>query len=148
VSTDENRALIQRLCEAFQTYWHSGDEGLIDPFFAPDFLNHTPGMPPDLAGYKQVMSGFRAALPDLRITAEDLVAEGDKVGLRLDVRGTQTGTMMGIPPTGKAVAISELHLYRIDGGRIVERWALFDGLGLLQQVGAIPTPEAQAAGAS
>jgi predicted ester cyclase len=141
VSTEENRALIRRLVEAFQAYWRSGDDRLIDELFAPDLVNHTPGMPPDLAGFKQVMPAFRAALPDLQIVAEDLVAEGDRVLLRLSAHGTHTGPLMGIPPTGSAVAITEMHLYRIDGRQVVERWGLFDAFGLLQQIGAVPGAE-------
>jgi predicted ester cyclase len=148
VSTEENKALIRRLAETFQAYWRSGDDGLLDPFYAPGFVNHTPGMPPDLAGFKQAMAGFRGAIPDMRLTVEDLVAEGDRVLLRLSVRATHTGPMMGMPPTGKPIAISELHLYRIEGGRVAERWGLFDALGMLQQIGAVPAPGAPPAGAS
>jgi steroid delta-isomerase-like uncharacterized protein len=141
VSSEENRALIRRLAEAFQDYWRDGDERRLDQFYRPDVVNHTPGMPRDLAGFKQALPAFRAALPDLRIKAEDVVAEGDRVVLRVSARGTHTGALMGVPPTGRPVAITEMHLYRIDGGRVAERWALFDAFGLLQQIGAIPGAE-------
>jgi predicted ester cyclase len=140
-ATEENKALIRRLVEVFQEYWRTGDDGLLDPLYAPGYVNHTPGMPPDLAGFKQAMPAFRAALPDLRLAAEDVVAEGDRVVLRLSARGTHTGALMGVPPTGNPVTITEMHLYRVAGGRFAERWGLFDAFGLLQQIGAIPGAE-------
>ena len=72
---------------------------------------------------------------------EDMIAEGDKVAVRFTLRGTHGGDLMGIPPTGKPVAVTGIDINRIADGKIAERWANFDALGLMQQLGVIPTPE-------
>ena len=72
---------------------------------------------------------------------EDVIAEGDKVAVRFTFRGTHQGELMGIPPTGKQVTISGMDINRIAGGKIAERWAVFDMLGMLQQLGVMPAPE-------
>ena len=140
MSVEENKQLIRRLVETFQEVWRTGDLNRIDTLYADNFVNHTPGMPPDREGFKQGMAAYIAAFPDLTITAEEIVAEGNKVVLRMTARGSHQGELMGIPPTGATVSIGEIHIYRIERGEIVERWGLFDSLGLLQQIGAIPAP--------
>jgi steroid delta-isomerase-like uncharacterized protein len=139
-SPEENKAVIRRLVDAFQAIWRTGDLGRLDDLFADGFVNHTPGMPPDREGFKGALPAYLAAFPDLTMTAEDLLAEGDKVALRLAVRATHTGELLGIPPTGKPIALSELHIYRLADGQVVERWGQFDALGMLQQIGAVPAP--------
>jgi predicted ester cyclase len=69
---------------------------------------------------------------------EDLIAEGDKVVGRFTASGTQQGEFMDIPPTGKPFTLMEIRIYRINNGKIVECWGLFDQMGLMQQLGAIP----------
>ena len=140
-SVEENKALIRRLVSTYQEVWRTGKFDLVDRVFAPDFINHTPGIPPDLPGFKQAMPMFRSAFPDLRIDLEDLIAEREKVAIRITNRGTHRGELMGIPPTGKAIAVSEMHLYRITDREVVERWGEWDALGLMQQLGAIPAKE-------
>jgi predicted ester cyclase len=73
-------------------------------------------------------------------TVEDMMVDGDKVVSRLTFRGTHTGDLMGIPPTGKSVAIAETIIDRVAGGKIVESWRLFDQMTMMQQLGVIPTP--------
>ena len=140
MSVEENKAIVRRLVETVQEVWRTGDLDRLDTLFPATFVNHTPGMPSDRAGFKQVLPAFRTAFPDLTITPEAVIGEGDKVVVRLEVRATHTGELMGIPPTGRPVAISEMHIYRLADGQVVERWALFDALGMLQQVGAVPAP--------
>jgi steroid delta-isomerase-like uncharacterized protein len=144
MTVEENTALVRRVVSAFQEVWRSGDFDLVDPLFAPDFINHTPGFPPNLSGFKQAMPMFRSAFPDLHIALEDLIAEDDRVAIRITNRGTHQGELMGIPPTGKAIAVSEMHLYRVADGKVVERWGEWGALDLMQQLGAIP-PDAQPA---
>ena len=81
---------------------------------------------------------FLKAFPDLHLTVEDMIAEGDKVVTRFTSRGTQTGAFMGIPPTGKQVTVSSIVIARIADGKIVEEWGLDDQMGMLQQLGVIP----------
>jgi steroid delta-isomerase-like uncharacterized protein len=80
------------------------------------------------------------AFPDLDRKVDDLVAEGDRVVARWSATGTQTGPFMGMPPSGKVATNSGITIFRISGGRIVEEWSESDMLGLLQQVGALPSP--------
>jgi predicted ester cyclase len=84
---------------------------------------------------------FRAAFPDLHGTIEDQIAEGDKVVSRMTYRGTHQGELMGIPPTGKQVTMSFIGIHRITAGKVAEGWVNFDALGMMQQLGVIPSPE-------
>ncbi len=87
---------------------------------------------------KQFLDTFLKAFPDLQVTVDDLVAEEDKVVARFTVRGTHRGTLMGIAPTGKNIEISAISIMRVDGGKFVEEWEVYDALGMMQQLGAIP----------
>ncbi len=96
-------------------------------------------------GFKQILGVFRGAFPRFETTLEDLVAEGDKVVVRHIHRATQTGEFAGIPPTGKAVTVSGIEILRVRDGQIAEFWHMDDFLGLMHQIGAIPTPSAEGA---
>jgi predicted ester cyclase len=83
---------------------------------------------------------FFAAFPDIQHTLEDQLAEGDKVAVRLTIRGTQQGEFQGMPATGKAITMTSLNILHFANGKIAEQWVETDDLGLLQQLGAIPMP--------
>ena len=83
---------------------------------------------------------YRAAFPDLQLSVDDLFAEGDRVVARWTSRGTHQGEMMGISPSGKHVQISEIDIFRVSAGKLAEHWGVFDQLGMLQQIGAVPAP--------
>jgi steroid delta-isomerase-like uncharacterized protein len=136
-----NVGVIRRLAAAIQHYFQTGDDGPMAALFAPDFVNHIPSMPANRDELLQALAGFRAAFPDLRVTLEDAFACGDKVADRMTWTATQTGPLMGMPPSGKRVSVGETHIARIAGGKIVERWGHWDALGMLQQVGAVPSPD-------
>ena len=111
----------------------------MERFFAPDYVDHSrPGLPPGPEGVTAFIAVVRAAFPDLVVGIADTVAEGDKVAVRGTLRGTHRGEFLGIPPTGKPFAVSFIDLNRIAGGKLVERWASQDDLGMLQQLGVIP----------
>src|SRR5258705_13618263 len=140
MSTEENKALVRRWFAAFS----SGDVAVVDDLYAADVVDHSPAVPnqaPGREGIKQLVTSFRAAYPDLAFTVEDLIADGDKVASRWTARGTNTGAFMGMPPTGKQVTISGILITRVAGGTMVESWVNFDALGMMQQLGVIPTPE-------
>ena len=88
MTAEENKALIRRQVELFQEYWRTGNGDVFDEVMAPDFVNHTPGIPSDLASLKVAMPMFRAAFPGLTIQVKDLVADGDRVVLRITNQGT------------------------------------------------------------
>lgn len=83
---------------------------------------------------------IRAAFPDLHVTVEDMVAEGDKVVARVTMSGTHKGEFMGIAPTGKQITVGIIEILRIAGGKVVEHWNVVDSLGMMQQLGAVPAP--------
>ena len=83
---------------------------------------------------------YRATFPDVRITIEEMIAEGDKVAIRIVARGTHKGDLMGIAPTGRAVTVNEQHFVCFADGKIVEYWGVEDNLGMMQQLGVVQTP--------
>lgn len=137
MSAEQNKTIAHRFWEAQDRQ----DACALDRLLSADFLNHMPGSPGpvDREGFMQVYGMFYAAFPDLRHTIEDLIAEGDKVAVRLSVRGTHRGAFQGMPPSGRPFAVTATSVLRIAGGQIAEQWVDFDQLGLLQQLGAIPT---------
>ena len=137
MSVEENKAIVRRVVDAF----NRGDWAVVDELFAADYVDHDRArgdLPPGPAGVKQAWGMLRAAFPDLHATIEDLVAEGDRVAVRGVIRGTHRGELMGIPATGRQVAMPLIDVNRIAGGRLVERWAEADMLGLLQHLGIVP----------
>jgi steroid delta-isomerase-like uncharacterized protein len=114
-----------------------------EQFLSPDFVFRGPGMPPmDLTAYKQFGATFRTGFPDLVHTIEDQIAEGEKVVTRVTVTGTNKGEFQGMPATGKQVKFTGIAIDRIVNGKVKERWVEFDVMGLMQQLGAIPMPQA------
>jgi predicted ester cyclase len=120
-----NKATVRRFQDAVGT----GDAEVISKMFdelvEPDVLIHTP-LPIEATGaraLKQVWAMLLPGLPDLHLTIEDLLEEGDKVVMRNTVTGTHQGEYMGIPPTGKSVTYNEIFIFRFAGGRIAETWA-------------------------
>ncbi len=136
MSIAENKALARRSFEAF----NQRDLSAADQIYAPSYVLHSPIAPPDLPigaeGVRQQHAGYLAAFPDAQITVEDLIAEGDRVAVRVTVRGTHQGTFIGVAPTGRRVTLEAITIYRVDAGKIVEDWTIADIPGLLQQLGA------------
>jgi steroid delta-isomerase-like uncharacterized protein len=135
--TAGNKAILSRLDSAM----NSGDAELIaqtiDDVFAPDVRVGTP-LPLETSGaeaMKEVFVRLLQAFPDLHITVEDVIAEGDKVVCRNTVTGTHLGDYLGIPPTGRSVTYKEIMIARFDNGRIVETWGVVDVHAQLKQLG-------------
>ena len=139
MSTEVNKANLRRF---YDEVFNKKNRAAIEEFIDPNQVDHAapPGTPGGLAGAKQTISMYLTAFPDLHFTVEDIIAEGDKVVARLKVRGTQKGAFMGVPPTGKQATSTAIDISRIAGGKSVEHWLEMDTLGLLQQLGALPTP--------
>jgi predicted ester cyclase len=135
-----NKAAVERFRDAVNT----GDLRLIgmtiDELFAPDVRIRTP-LPVDATGaraMKEVFGRLCRGFPDLRVTVEDLIAEGDRVASRNVVTGTHQGEYMGLEPTGRSVTWSEMFVLRFADGRVAETWAVVDVLSQLRQLGAVP----------
>ena len=117
---------------------------VMDEIYATDFVMHGSTEEEDIHGLKDVkqsMSEYYNAFPDLHYTLDDMVVEGDKIVVRCTVTSTHKGEFMGIPPTNKKVKVQAIGIDRVVGGKIVEEWGMGDTLGLMQQLGVVPTPK-------
>ena len=138
MSIEDNKARVRRF---YEEVFNQKNTAAIDEFFAPNIVDHSapPGVPGGIEGQKQLIGLYLTAFPDLHLTVEDMIAEGDKVVVRLTSSGTQQGEFMSISPTGKHVTITVVDIFRIAGGKFVEHWLQMDTLGLLQQLGVAPS---------
>ncbi|MEW5871015.1 MAG: ester cyclase family protein [Chloroflexota bacterium] len=132
-SPAENKAIFQRFIEEV---WNQGKLEVADEIFHPQATSPSaPQLPTGGEGVKVIASMFRNAMPDYHIEIIDLLADGNQVLARFKQSGTQTGELMGIPPTGKKVSWGEIGILRFAGGQVVESWYNVDLLGLMQQLG-------------
>jgi steroid delta-isomerase-like uncharacterized protein len=144
MSAEENKALARRVLEEM---FNEGNLDLADEVFAPDYVNHDPAMPEDIRGpegFKEYVGAYRTAFPDLHLQIEDQIAEGDRVVTRWTGTGTHEGELAGIAPTGNRVTLPGMEIVRFSGGKLAEGWEGYDSMVLMQQLGAIPSPEEQA----
>ena len=139
MSLEHNKVLVRRLMEEDIS---QGDAQVAAAIIHPEFVDHTnpPGMQHGLEGHNAIVQLFRTVFPDLMWHIDDLIAEGDKVVARTTMRGTHLGSFFGIPPSGKPVEMTGVHILRIADGRIIEHWGNNDDLGLMRQLGAVPAP--------
>ena len=134
---EENKAAARRFLEETD----KGNLDVIDELVSPDAIDHNPfpGQAPGAQGVKQVFGMLRTAFPDMSQSIEDMVAEGDRVAFRSTLHGTHRGEFLGIPATGKQVALPGIDIIRFDDdGKMVEHWGLFDVPLLMQQMGVMP----------
>jgi steroid delta-isomerase-like uncharacterized protein len=120
---------------------NAGDIAGFGALVADDFIEHEelPGLEPTKEGVVALFTGYRAAFPDLHMTAEDVITEGDRAVARVTTTGTQTGDWMGMPASGKRIEVRLIDIMRFDDlGRICEHWGVMDMLSMLQQLGAAP----------
>ena len=134
-----NVAVVSRFIEEFK---NNANHGIVDELMSPDFVHHLtdPRLPEGREAIKLLGQSIVAGFPDVHASVEDLLADGDKVIERTQTSATLTGEFNGIPPTGKQVGWTEIHIYRLENGKIAEQWSEIDLLGLLVQLGAIPGP--------
>ena len=152
MSTEENKALIRswfdfpgqeewlRQRPEFKNVEATEAEKLkIAAIFAPEFIAHRPEGDMPFEGFVELQISRLRAFPDLSSTVEDIIAEGQKVMVRFIVRGTHLGMFRGLPATGKKIEVGGIGIYRCGGGKIVEGWSYLDTLGMMQQLGMIPS---------
>ena len=141
--TDElaaaNKELLRRFYKDVYVDW---DMSLVDAVVSPRFTSHDwpDGGPTGPRAFREYYAAMRAAVPDARYEVDDLIAEGDKVVVRWRLLGTHEGSFQGIAPTGRAIALKGIALYRVDRGKLMERWVVSDLHGLLEGLRA---PSAQ-----
>ena len=138
MGVDENKALVRRF---IQEIFLAGRQDSVDELLTDDFLPHTWGrMEPGKDGLIDGIKRVSAGLSDAEMTIEDMIAEGDRVAVRLTSSASQTGPFMGIPPSGKRYTIGEIHIFRVRDGKVAEHWHQADFLGMMRQLGALPEP--------
>ena len=136
--SENNKAIVRRL---FEELWNKGNLSVADQLFTPNYTHHDSSSPdfghgPD--SEKKRAALYRTAFPDLHLTIEDVIAEGETVMTRWSCRGTHKGDLNGIAPTGKHITISGVTVARVSNGKIVEGYVNWDALGLMQQLGVVP----------
>ena len=147
MSTEENKAVVRRW---FDEVLSRGDLDALDSICAechPQFAVVRGVMEPaplGMSGLKSLITGLRSAFPDLQATVEEQIAEGDKVVTRVTIRGTQEGEFLGMPATGRSFTIPGVSIWEVRGNLLIQEWVSWDALGMMQQLGAIPVPEAAA----
>ena len=136
MSAEENKDLARRSWEILS----ERNPDLIEEVYSPDLVFHEPDQ--DIRGYeeaRQFVSTFFDAFPDINITVEDAIAEGDQVATRYTIRGTHRGETEEFgPPTERQMELEGITIHRIEGGKIVEEWERYDNLSVIQQLGLVP----------
>jgi len=135
-----NKEIVRR---ALEDSWQ--DPGVFDELISSDYVGYDPALPEPIRGPQGAKNNFKQysdAFEGAHITVKDQIAEGDAVATRWEGRGRHTGELMGVPPTGKEIVVEGLNLTRLRDGKIVEEWSNWDTLGMLQQIGAIPSATA------
>lgn len=137
MSTEDNKAAVRQF---YEEGFNKHNLTAIDTFIDPNEVDHfsPPGTPTGIEGARKLIGMFLKAFPDIHVTVEDMIAEGDTTVARITMSGTHQGAFMGIPPTGKKFSITLIEINRFEGGKSVEHWAETNLLSLLQQLGVIP----------
>ncbi len=148
--SEGNKNVVRRL---FEEVWNKGNLNVTDELFAYNYTHHdasTPDVGRGPESEKKRATLYRTAFPDLRLTIEEIIAEGETVMARWSCRGTHKGDLSGIAPTGKQFTISGVSIAHFAGGKMVEGYVNWDALGLMQQLGVVPefAAKAQAAAAT
>jgi predicted ester cyclase len=128
--------VIHGIYEAINT----GNLALLDKFVAPGYVEHSEGFQ-GVEPFKQQVAAFRAAFPDLRVTIDDLMVDGDRFASRTTVTGTHTGDLMGMPATGRHISVEAVDIGRIEDGQAKDRWGGLNMYSMLTQLGVIPAPQ-------
>ena len=136
--SDPNKQVTRRLLDELFT---KGNFDATDELVHPDFVNHEapPGAPQGPDGLEQTVTWLRGLWGDMVFDIEDHIAEGDKVVARVTMHGHHVGEFLGRPPTGKEFAVKQIHIWRLEDGKVIEHWSVRDDLGQAFQLGLIPS---------
>ncbi len=135
MSLETNKSVVRGFIEAY----NEQKIELIDNFVSQDYVDHSNNIGRE--GLKQLIAMGVNAFPDWHETIEDIIAEGDKVWVRLSYTGTHKGEFMGLPPTGKKITSKAVDIYRIANGKLAEYWNVTDNVNIFKQIGAIEITE-------
>jgi steroid delta-isomerase-like uncharacterized protein len=128
-----NKAIVRKL---FDEWINKKNLAAIDEMVTSNYVSHEGGEDVTAEGTKRFLAGVFTSFPDIHVTVEDIVCEGDKVVVRNTWRGADKGGFGGMPPTGKSVVIEGIVMWRIENGKLAERWAVLDYRGLMRQLSA------------
>ena len=120
---------------------NTGHVDLLEKFVAPDYVEHSEGFH-GVEPFQQQIIAFRAGFPDLHVSLDDLLTDGDRFASRTTVTGTHTGDLMGMPATGRRISVEAVDIGRIENGQAKERWGGLNMYAMLTQLGVIPAPQA------
>ena len=136
-NNDANKKVVREFIDAL---FSRGELDAVDMYLSDDFVDHDPpfGVSADREGLRTAGASIRAAFPDWHSELHLLIAESDLVAEHFTARGTHRGEAMGVAPTGQEVTLRGINIFRLQDGRIVERWGRLDDLGFLQQLGIVP----------
>lgn len=136
MSIDDNKAIVRRFIDEI---FVGGRPESVDELLADDFVAHTwPSTGDPKADLKAAIERVSKGLADVKFTIDDMIGEGDRVAVRLTSGARQVGPFMGMPPSGKAYSISEIHIFRLRDGKVTEHWHQLDQMGMMRQLGAMP----------
>ena len=135
--SEQNKDLARRF---YEEVLNRGDIDRVDELCTADIVDHEapPGTPEGIEGVKMFARMMREGFPDLRVTVEDIVAEGDRVAARAQFTGTHQGEFMGVPPSGNRVEYEAIDIVRVVDGKAAEHWGVTDNMALMEQIGAFP----------
>jgi steroid delta-isomerase-like uncharacterized protein len=136
-----NETVVKRWWEEL---WNNGNLALADEIVSPDFTDHdptSPWVPPGIEGCKTLVTGYRTVFPDIHFAIEQQVAAGNTVVSHWRCSGTHRGELMGIAPTGKRMEVEGISILHLEDGKISHQTTIWDALGLMQQLGAVPSPQ-------
>ena len=136
--SEANKHVIKRL---FEELWNQGNLSVADQLFTPNYTHHDPATPDFGRGpesERKRANLYRGAFPDVRLTIENIISEGDTVMARWSCHATHKGELGGIPATGKRIDLTGISVVRLSAGKIAEGWVQWDALGMMQQLGVVP----------
>ena len=124
----------------FEHAFRAADQATIDELCDPGLVDHNPapGHEPTLAGFKEKVAFFKETFPDLKEDLQEIIASGETVATRWVLTGSLQQEFMGIPASGQPIRVEGMNFYRLQDGRVTDIWAQFDGVAMMQQLGAIP----------
>ena len=133
VTLERNKAVVRRFIDEI---FLGGNFDSVDELLTEDFMPHTWGsMQPGRNGLKEAIERVQSGISDERMRIDDVIAEGDRVAVRLTSSATHTGDFMGMPPSGKRYEIGEIHIFRLQDGQVAEHWHQADFMGMMKQLG-------------
>jgi steroid delta-isomerase-like uncharacterized protein len=145
--TSQEQANKEIVLQMYEEVWNRKNLDFVNEAVSPDFKDHPPKrfFEVPIRGREALYEaavGFHAGIPDFHDRMIEIVAEGDRVVYLGEITGTHTGTLFGVPASGKSVKILGINYFRLEDGKVVERWGIFDVMGMMQQIGMIPSPSA------